>query len=1137
VLNIGRLGADAAEYYLGEVASSPDAYYTGAGESPGRWVGSLSPALGLAGEVAPADLRAVLAGVHPITGEQLVVRQATGATGPPQRERLPLHDEEYDTARAASRLRLSVRQVQRLLWAGERVGADTTTPYLIGERGKTGKRGGQIPWVVRRSELERFEAASAPRRGRTGFDLTIRPPKSVSLLWALAPDDVRTAIREAHRESVDAVIAHLERHALVSRRWHGDWIETVGADGFVAAAFDHRTSRAGDPLLHTHVVTANLTRTIDGKWRALDARPIYQHARPAGVLYQAHLRRLLTERLGIEWEDVRNGWAEIAGVPSEVIRAFSKRRDEIEELVAEAGYGSARAMQAATLASRKPKQHAEAELLLERWRDEAAAMGFGPDAIAACLGRSAAIPVVHVDALLDELGSPGGLTKHASTFSRPDVVEAIAERSGAALRIDDIEILGDRFLASGRAVPVAAGVGAELVRRRGDALERDVDRVRFTTPDLIAMEDEIIRWAGEQHHWEGSFTEPEVLGKVLEAFPLLSDEQVAMVRALATGSGAITGIAGRPGAGKTTATAAYVAVLTAVGRPVLGCSVAATAAAELERACGFGPRTGRPASTVARLLIELERRSLPAGAVVVVDEASMVGTRDLHRLAAHTTSAGGTLVLVGDPDQHGAVETGGAFRALVERDKEGLTLMANNRQIEPRDRRIIELFREGNVEAALSRYDDAGLVVRSATASASYDRMVEDWWSHTTAGGRDPMIVGTNHGRRELNDRARACLVRAGLVSGPKILGADESPIAAGDWIVARRNDGRIVNGKGEGVLNGDVGRVTDVDDGRGTLAVNFERLGAVTLPPEYVSAHVQHAYARTTYGVQGATLDRAFVHVDDRTGFEEAYVAMTRGRTETRLYLVDGTALPQEETSHQAHVELATGLDTVAESMRQRRAGVMVHDIDPHATAVLSAGGSDLATLRKERRRLEAILRDGPADVSEALREAVTERDKVSTRLAAHSLRDTEQRAPLEESLRRHENRLNVVRRRHKLRQEFLDDHQAEVTELQVLRRAELAREVHVRATARISPPEELAELLGRDPIADRAVADAAEALAVHAERYGLVPDDPGSLLGSPPMAGEARMSYERVEQMLRLPSDDRIKLVVRDATPSLFD
>src|SRR5688500_11692819 len=96
--------------------------------------------------------------------------------------------------------------------------------------------------------------------------------------------------------------------------------------GLVAAAFRHRTSRAGDPQMHNSVLLANLTLGADGQWSALDRRGTCGHAKTAGRLYEARLRSLLTAEVGVEWTAVRNGIAEIAGVPPAVLRAFSRRR-------------------------------------------------------------------------------------------------------------------------------------------------------------------------------------------------------------------------------------------------------------------------------------------------------------------------------------------------------------------------------------------------------------------------------------------------------------------------------------------------------------------------------------------------------------------------------------------------------------------------------------------------------------------------------------------------------------------------------------------------------------------------------------------------------------------------------------------
>jgi conjugative relaxase-like TrwC/TraI family protein len=208
-----------------------------------------------------------------------------------------------------------------------------------------------------------------------GFDLTFRPPKSVSVLFGLADSEISSEVRDAHDAAVDSALDYMERHAAVARRGHGG-VESVPGNGFLAAAFRHRTSRAGDPQLHTHVLVANITRGPDEQWTALDGRKVYAHAKTGGYLYQAALRRELVRRLGVEWGPVHNGSAEVAGIPQPVLRAFSRRRAEIERTMAERGEHSQRAAQVAALDTRQAKDYGvSAESLRGRWRAHASRLG------------------------------------------------------------------------------------------------------------------------------------------------------------------------------------------------------------------------------------------------------------------------------------------------------------------------------------------------------------------------------------------------------------------------------------------------------------------------------------------------------------------------------------------------------------------------------------------------------------------------------------------------------------------------------------------------------------------------------------------------------------------------------------------
>ena len=222
-----------------------------------------------------------------------------------------------------------------------------------------------------------------------GFDATFCAPKSVSLLYSLGDPETSNEVRNAHDAAVSGSLRVLESVAARARRGKAG-ADQIEADGFVAAAFRHRTSRAGDPQLHTHVVIANVVHAPgDGRWSALDARPLYGWAKTAGYLYESQLRTELTRRLGVEWGTVHNGIADLAGIPSPVLRAFSRRRQEIEAHLAKAGESGARAAQVAAYATRPAKEAGVTpEASLSEWLERAQAHGLEPDDLASLLDRA-----------------------------------------------------------------------------------------------------------------------------------------------------------------------------------------------------------------------------------------------------------------------------------------------------------------------------------------------------------------------------------------------------------------------------------------------------------------------------------------------------------------------------------------------------------------------------------------------------------------------------------------------------------------------------------------------------------------------------------------------------------------------------
>ncbi len=270
----------------------------------------------------------------------------------------------------------------------------------------------------------------ASRRVRVaGFDLTFSAPKSVGVLFALGDEEMRTSVRAAHDLAANEALGHLERAAAAVRRGRAGAV-VEEASGLVAAGFRHRTSRAGDPQLHTHVLVANLGRGLDGRWSALDGRRLYAHARSASFIYQAVLRSELTRTLGVDWTPVRKGIAEVVGIPRPVLRAFSRRRAEIDAALAQRGTSGARAAEAAALATRAAKEPRVApETLLGEWRTRAEGLGFERDTIRLITGRARSVELEDRDweHAWMALAAPTGLTRRSSTYSRPDVIQALCE--------------------------------------------------------------------------------------------------------------------------------------------------------------------------------------------------------------------------------------------------------------------------------------------------------------------------------------------------------------------------------------------------------------------------------------------------------------------------------------------------------------------------------------------------------------------------------------------------------------------------------------------------------------------------------------------------------------------------------------
>ncbi len=286
-----------------------------------------------------------------------------------------------------------------------------------------------------RELLDRYTTDGRVVRAVSGFDATFSAPKSLSVWWALTGDQ---RLLDAHDVAVGAALAHVERFGSTTRiradggRLHPD------TNGVTIATFRQTTSRADDPQIHTHAVISAKVQTPDGRWYALDARYLKRHQRMLGGLYQSVLRAELTHRLGVDWQAIRNGQAEIAGIPDELLKVFSKRTadikmalaDKLDEFRQRVGREPSRWERAAltreaSADTRSLKSgHGSADLTT-RWQTEAADAGWTADLLDASV-EDAATHIAQADRLrVAEVID--AMADQRSSWSRADVLQTVCD--------------------------------------------------------------------------------------------------------------------------------------------------------------------------------------------------------------------------------------------------------------------------------------------------------------------------------------------------------------------------------------------------------------------------------------------------------------------------------------------------------------------------------------------------------------------------------------------------------------------------------------------------------------------------------------------------------------------------------------
>jgi len=490
---------------------------------------------------------------------------------------------------------------------------------------------------------------------RAGFDLTFSPPKSFSVLWSQADADLRSELDRRAESAILSTVETVEELCGSTRRSkNGTDIQSAK---LVAAIFSHDTARGTpgevpDPNRHFHVVVPNIVVRADGTTGALDARPLFQKRMKMalGALFRTELSRKLedmriaTARATKPHRDEKASWFEISAVPKAAIEAMSKRRQQIQAWLDQNGKKGAKEAERAALRTRSGKHHFLQSQLFQSWRAMGREIGFGPDQ-AAVLFR----------------------TDHRRVFdveqeSREAMARALTELTDKKARFTEVELLEMAAVEA-----QCHGLGIRDVRTTvANCLARSDEIVRlkdeqgiptFTTQSMLAVERRMLDGANKLAQQSIHKILHSQINRTLAAHPTIRREQADAVRHLANGSD-ISCVCGVAGSGKTFLLSVAREVWETQGYNVLGTALAAKASRGLE--AGSGIRSLH----IHRLLKQIESGSISidSKSVLVVDEAGMIGTRQMERLVALASDRGTKLALVGDWQQLQAIDAGAAFR-------------------------------------------------------------------------------------------------------------------------------------------------------------------------------------------------------------------------------------------------------------------------------------------------------------------------------------------------------------------------------------------------------------------------------------------------------------------------------------------
>jgi conjugative relaxase-like TrwC/TraI family protein len=582
---------------------------------------------------------------------------------------------------------------------------------------------------------------------RVGYDLNFHAPKSVSLVMALAEDE---RIMDVFRASVRDTMTEIEKDMQARVRVSGQ-NDNRETGNLIYGEFIHTTARpvdgVPDPHLHAHCFTFNATYDqVEDKWKAGEFGIIKKDASYFEAFFHAAFSVRVAD-LGYEIERTEKGW-EIAGIDRSTTEKFSNRTREVEEIAAEKGIFDAKAKDQLGAKTRDRKiENLTLEELKAAWN--------------ARLTDEERFGILNAGKETAKNKVPDFSEKAGQSVNM--ALEHCLERKSVA---DEREVLRDALKRVYGVCAPAQVMDAYRLKEKEIIKSAGKDGVILTTKEAVKEESNLVRLVTEG---KGKMIPINNRYEITDA--TLNPEQRQAISHALNSKDRVIVIEGGAGTGKTTLMKEFAKGVEAGGKQILAFAPSAEASRGVLKEEGFAS-----ADTVARLLVDKDLQKQLKGNVLWVDEAGLLGNRQMTRLLEIAEKQKARIILTGDTRQHNSVERGDAMRIIIQKSRvKAARVTTIQRQRKVADyKEAVKLISENKLERAFGKLEGMGAIHEIADHEERHRALAQEYMEEARTKNSVLVVAPTHMEGEQVTAHIRAVLKKTKFAGGAVLLAEKE---------------------------------------------------------------------------------------------------------------------------------------------------------------------------------------------------------------------------------------------------------------------------------------------------------------------------------------------------------------------------